>query len=153
MALEKSTLIYINLSSYSQSDEYLDSVCEERNSQQPVVNLSTNNEEFCLPEEAIGSLDLQKGVEDENPVMSFKNQLTQMQHDSNIHTDNMGDENATKLQMPEKDWTMEDVDEYYTKVNEEEIEEPLNADLCAQQPKNTKETEVNDKVNSRTYIC
>ena len=132
----------------------MDSVCEDRNSQQPVVGLSTISEVLCPPEQAMGNLDLQKEGEDEIPAMqrcSPQVHDPQIQHDSNIHTDNMGQEKANKLQIPDKDWTMEDVDEYYTKVNEEEIKDPLNADLSEQQPIRTKENEIIDKVNSRAY--
>merc|ERR1712080_120133 len=83
------------------SDEYLDSVCEDRKSQQSVIGLSTISEVFSLPEQTTGSLDISKEVENEIPEMSFKNQPTQVQHNSNKHTENIGEENDTPLRIPD----------------------------------------------------
>ena len=131
------------------SDEYLDSVCEGRVSQETMS--STNNTMETNTKASAEKVNRQAPHADSSSKMSFSNKFDQIEPSTNLGASPFKDEINTKQDIVDKDWTMEDIDNFYTKVDEKEIIDSHNNLVSVRAQEEHNDNEAGDKVDARSY--
>ena len=92
--------------------------------------------------------------EPENSVtihtIPLKSKLIENNPSSVMQTKQTCEQKGTDIKMKDKDWTMEDVDQFYNKVSKDVIKEPQFTETNVQQS-NVNDNESSDKVDFNTY--
>ena len=129
------------------SDEYLDSVCEGRLSQETMSSTNNTMETNTKTEKVnrkVTNADL-------SSKMSFNNKFDKIEQSTNLEASHFEDEINTKQDIVDKDWTMEDIDNFYTKVDEKAMIESHNNLGSARGQVEHNDNETGDKVDARSY--
>ena len=143
-------MFYLTVEPFLQSADNIDDVCEYRGTQLDPDSEQNNAREHQSTDEMESDC-LQAKTSNARASSSVKHKLMQLTNTSDQQTSNKKDEHIKKSLSSDKDWTMKEVEKFYNKVNEIEINDQANTPSNDAHSNISNHTDVKDKVDSRTY--